>query len=345
MTKKMDTLITNRKDEHIRINLQEDVQFKTKTGLENFSFIHEALPEVNLGDIDLQQNLFGKQVKYPILISSMTGGTPKSLHINHTLATIAQEFRIVMGVGSQRAAIEDPNLANTFKVRQKAPDILLFANLGAIQLNYGYSSDTCKKAIDMIEADALYLHLNPLQEALQPEGETKFNNLLRNIEKVAHDLNTPIIIKEVGFGISGKTARKLFDCGISAIDVSGSGGTSWAKVEMLRAKSIKEKEIAQAFSEWGIPTVDSIVDIINAEKDAILFASGGLRNGVDIAKCLALGAKLGGMAGKILKVAAEGEEILRDFIGIIINQIKICLFATGKARLSEFDLSVLRRIN
>jgi isopentenyl-diphosphate Delta-isomerase len=259
----------------------------------------------------------------------MTGGTHEAQEINRLLAKTAQNFGIAMGLGSQRAAIEDPDLAYSFKIRDVAPDILLFSNLGAVQLNYGYSIEHCRQAVDMIEADALVLHLNPLQEALQPEGETRFEGLLKKIETVCSKIDQPVIVKEVGWGISGSVAKKLMDAGISAIDVAGAGGTSWAKVEMHRADSQINAEIAAEFDDWGIPTVDSILQVKQAAPGLPIFASGGIRNGVDIAKSIALGANLAGIAGKFLKAASQGESALQKVCLRLERELKISMFASG----------------
>src|SRR5690554_348209 len=219
-----------RKDDHIRINLEEHVPFpRLTTGLERYSFMHQAVPELDVAEVDLRSTFPGKPLQAPILISSMTGGTERAQGINRTLAEAAQEAGIAMGLGSQRAAIEDPSLGRTFQVREVAPDILLFANLGAVQLNYGYGVDECRRAVELIEADALVLHLNPLQEAVQPEGDTRFAGLLQRIEAVCRALPVPVIAKEVGWGFSEEDARLLAGAGVSAIDVAGAGGTSWSQ--------------------------------------------------------------------------------------------------------------------
>ena len=225
-----------RKADHIRINVEEDVSFKKLTsGLEKYFFMHQALPEIDLAAVDTTTRLFGKQLQTPLLISSMTGGTAEAHQINRTLATAAQEVGIAMGLGSMRAAIEDPSLAYTYHVRDVAPDILLFANLGAVQFNYGYGLSQCQRAVDMCQADALILHFNALQEAVQPEGDGDFSGLLKKVETVCRDLPVPVIAKEVGWGFSAETARRLTEAGIAAIDVAGAGGTSWSQVEMHRA--------------------------------------------------------------------------------------------------------------
>jgi len=323
------TPISSRKSSHIRINLEEDVRSALTTGLENYAFTHQALPEINLDDIDLSVEVFGKRLRAPLLISSMTGGTPEAAVINHNLATAAQETGIAMGLGSQRAAIEHPELAKTFQVRSVAPDALLFANLGAIQLNYGYTVDHCKRAVDMIEADALILHLNALQEAVQPEGQTHFSGLLKKIEAVCSELPVPVIAKEVGWGFSEETAGLLASVGVAAIDVAGAGGTSWSQVEMHRATSESQKRLAAAFIDWGIPTAESIINVRCADPNILIFASGGIRSGIDIAKSIALGACLGGMAGPFLKAAAQSAELTVSTINEVRREIQVCMFAAG----------------
>jgi len=335
------TPISSRKSDHIRINLEEDVHSSLTNGLEHFHFVHQALPEQNLDEIDLSLDLFSKRIKAPILISSMTGGTDEAGKINITLATAAQECGVAIGLGSQRAAIDHPKIAYTYQVRKYAPDVLLFANLGAIQLNYNYSVDECLRAVDMIQADALILHLNALQEALQPEGNTCFKGLLGQVEKVCRALNVPVIAKEVGWGISGKTARMLADAGIRAIDVAGAGGTSWSQVEMHRAKTDSQARLAANFIDWGIPTADSIIQVRKEVPEITIIASGGLRNGIEIAKCLVLGAKLGGMASPFLKAASHSEEMTVQVIQEVKREIQVCMFATGSGNLEQLERTQL----
>ena len=335
------TPIGARKSDHIRINLEEDVRSGQKTGLERYHFIHQALPEIDLDDIDLSLRLFRHTIQAPLLISSMTGGTPQAAAINRTLATAAQETGIAMGIGSQRAAVDHPELASTFKVRQEAPDILLFANLGAVQLNYGYGLDECQRAVDMIEADALILHLNPLQEAVQPEGDTRFSGLLDKIETISKALPVPVIAKEVGWGFSERAARQLANAGVAAIDVAGAGGTSWTQVEMHRAQNERQARLAAAFIDWGIPTAESILHIHAAAPEMIIFASGGLRDGTDIAKSIALGATLGGMAGPYLKAATQSVEETILTIHEIEHELQVCMFTSGNPDLESLKQSEL----
>jgi isopentenyl-diphosphate delta-isomerase len=329
--------LSSRKSDHIRINLEEDVRSSITTGLERLHFVHEALPEIDYKKIDLSQDLFKKPVRVPILISSMTGGAGEAAEINRNLALAAQEIGAVMGVGSQRAGIEHPELAETFQIRKYAPDILLFANLGAVQFNYRYSVEECIQAVEMIEADALYLHLNPLQEAVQPEGDSNFSGLLKKIEVICKTLPVPVIIKEVGWGISGETACRLVEAGVAAIDVAGAGGTSWSQVEMYRIEDPHLARVAGAFRNWGIPTVESIRMVRQAAPDIPVFASGGLKDGIDIAKCLALGSRLGGMAGIFLKAAAQSAEETLLTLQEIRKEIQICMFVTGCKNLAALS--------
>ncbi|MFZ3079791.1 MAG: type 2 isopentenyl-diphosphate Delta-isomerase [Bellilinea sp.] len=323
-----------RKSEHIRINLEEDVRSSLTTGLDRLHFVNQALPEFDLADVDTTQSLFGKKIAVPLLISSMTGGTPEAEQINLRLAETAQEKFIALGLGSQRAALENSAAVGSFRVRRVAPDILLFANLGAVQLNYGYTVEHCRRAVEMVEADGLFLHLNALQEALQPEGNTRFGGLLDKIEQVCKALPVPVIVKEVGWGISGETARLLAAAGVAAVDVAGAGGTSWSQVEMHRMKDPRRAAIAAAFRNWGIPTAEAIRQVRQQAPELPVFASGGLRDGIDAAKALALGATLTGIAGPFLKAASQSQAAVSALADEIINEMKIAMFACGAVNLT-----------
>ena len=314
------------------------------TGFEKIHLKHKALPELDFARIDTTLTLFNKQLAAPILISSMTGGTQSGAAFNHTLALAAEHCGIAMGVGSQRAAIENPERAESFNIRKFAPNALLFANLGAVQLNYGYGIEECKMAVDMLEADALYLHLNPLQEALQPEGNHNFSGLLPKIEAVCRSLPVPVLVKEVGWGIDLDIARKLLEVGVAGIDVAGAGGTSWAKVEMYRQPDAQKALINAAFGDWGIPTARNLLDLMELKGNPLIFASGGLQNGVDLAKSLALGAKLGGFARKFLSAANEGESELITQIEVIKAQLRAAMFACGVGSLPEWEINHLEGI-
>lgn len=325
-----------RKVDHIRINLEENVQFpRLKTGLEKYRFIHQAIPEIDLDAVDTQINLFGKTLTAPILISSMTGGAELASRLNYNLAEAAQEHGIAMGLGSQRAAIERDDLAYSYQVRKVAPSILLFANLGAVQLNYRYGVSECQRAVDMVNADALILHFNVLQEAVQPEGDTNFAGLLKQIEKVVKSINVPVIAKEVGWGFSEQNVRALSEVGVTAIDVAGAGGTSWSEVEYHRAPTEFHARIAASFADWGIPTAEAIQYAVKAAPHAIVIASGGLRNGIDIAKCIALGASLGGIAGPFLKAASQSVAEVSQLIVELKTQLRIAMLCSAAQNIEK----------
>ncbi|GIK55046.1 MAG: type 2 isopentenyl-diphosphate Delta-isomerase [Chloroflexi bacterium] len=324
-------LTERRKADHIRINLEEDVAFKkVTTGLEKYFFMHQALPEIDLADVTTTTALFGKRLKTPLLISSMTGGTAEARAINRTLAAGAQAAGIAMGLGSMRAAVEDESLADTYRVRDIAPDILLFANLGAVQFNYGYGLDECLLLVEMIQADALILHFNALQEAVQPEGDGNFANLLPKIEAICQKLPVPVIAKEVGWGFAEETARRLAEAGVAAIDVAGAGGTSWSQVEMHRAPTARHARVAGAFIDWGIPTAVSIQYCRRTAPHLPIFASGGIRNGIDVAKCIALGANLVGFAGDFLRAAdKDGVDGVIEMAETITAELRVAMFCAG----------------
>src|SRR5574340_91818 len=329
--------VQRRKAEHLRINLEQDVASGLTTGLERLHFGHEALPELALDAVQTKLELFGRALQAPLLISSMTGGTSEARRINRRLAEAATATGIAIGVGSQRAALENPALASSFQVRKYAPKALIFANLGAVQLNYGYQTDECRRAVDMIEADALILHLNSLQEALQTGGNTDFSGLAAKIAEVCRNVGVPVVVKEVGWGISERTARLLVEAGVRAIDVAGAGGTSWSQVEMHRAREEFMRQLAGSFASWGIPTADSIVMVKRAAPGMAIFASGGLKDGIDVAKCIALGATLGGMAGHFLRAAAHSTERAYDAIRLIHQQLRVAMFAVGAADLTALQ--------
>lgn len=332
----------SRKADHIRINLDQDVQFpRLTTGLERYRFMHQAVPEIDLATVDASVSLLGKTLNLPLVISSMTGGTTLAEKINTNLARAAQEHKIAMGVGSQRAAIEDDSLASSFQIRAVAPDILLFANLGAVQLNYGYGVEECRRAVDMIEADALILHFNVLQEAVQPEGDVNFSNLLEKVEAVCKQVNVPVIAKEVGWGFAEQTVRDLVNAGVSAIDVAGSGGTSWSEVEYHRAPDSFHARVAASFADWGIPTAQAIQYAVQGAPHLPVIASGGLRNGIDIAKSIALGATAGGLAGPFLKAADHSSEATDTLIRELSAQIRIAMLCSGAQNIDQLQKTEL----
>jgi isopentenyl-diphosphate delta-isomerase len=335
-----------RKADHIRICLDENVQCDRITnGLERYRFTHCCLPELNRDEIDLSTQFLGKTLGAPLLISSMTGGTEQAQLINTRLAIAAQRYGLAMGVGSQRVAEENPELRGTFKVRSQAPDILLLANLGAVQLNYSYGLDHCQRVIDWLEADALILHLNPLQEAVQTNGDTNFKGLLAKIAQLCQTLPVPVIAKEVGNGISAPMAQQLIEAGIAAIDVAGAGGTSWARVESERARDVQQRRLGNTFADWGLPTADCLTAVRQVAPHLPLIASGGLRNGLEVAKTLALGADLAGLAWPFLQAANQSEAAVEELAQVLLAELTTVLFCTGTPSLAGLtDEGRLKRI-
>lgn len=340
------TATQTRKDDHIRICLDEKVQGKkVDNGLDKYRFNHYCLPEIDWQEIDISGEFLGKKISCPLLISSMTGGTNNAQIINQRLAKIAQQYHIPMGVGSGRVIIEKPETADSFQLRSLAPDILLLANLGAVQLNYGYTWRECQKLVDILSADGLILHLNPLQECIQSQGDTNFKDLLNKISRVCEKLTVPIIIKEVGNGISAIMAEKLINAGVAAIDVAGAGGTSWAMVESERADNKLQKELGKTFADWGIPTAECVINITQKYPHIPLIASGGIRNGLEVAKLLALGADLVGLAYPFLLAATQSDTAVEELMELLIAEIKTALFCTGNINILSLQNSqVLAKI-
>jgi isopentenyl-diphosphate delta-isomerase len=338
--------IQQRKTDHLRICLEGDVQCKTITnGLENYRFTHVCLPELDKNEINLETSFLGKNFGLPLLISSMTGGTEQAKIINYRLAEAAEMYQLAMGVGSQRVALEKPEVIDTFSVRKLAPNIALYANLGAVQLNYKYGLDECLKVVEILEADALILHLNPLQEAIQTNGDTNFKQLLDKICVLCSKLPVPVIAKEVGNGIIGEVAQGLINAGVQAIDVAGAGGTSWAKVESERAKNALQRRLGRTFADWGVPTAECIVDIKQYLPNIPIIASGGLRDGLQVAKAIALGADVGGLAFPFLQAASISTEAVIELIEMLKAELITVLFCTGNKDLFTFkNSSVLRKL-
>ena len=332
------TQTQQRKKEHLEICLDtERVTGASRTGFDRYYFVHNALPELDIDELDLSTTFLGKRLRAPILISSMTGGFDLARQVNRNLAAAAQELGIAMGVGSQRVAIEEPSAASSFQVRDVAPDILLCANLGAVQLNYGYGLDQCQRAVAMIGADALIFHLNVLQEAVQPEGNRNFKGLTEKIASVCRQLTVPVVAKEVGNGLSVDVARRLVRAGVKAVDVAGKGGTSWSAVEAQRAAQSGQRA-ETTFADWGIPTEEALVSIRQALPEIPLVASGGIRTGVDVAKAIALGADIAAFGQPLLAAALESSDHVVKFIAKVIHEIKVAMLCVGAA-----DLTALRQ--
>ncbi|MFH1085455.1 MAG: type 2 isopentenyl-diphosphate Delta-isomerase [Chloroflexota bacterium] len=336
-----------RKRDHLRISLEEDVRSGLTTGLERYRLAHMALPELALADVRLASQFLGHPLGAPLLISPMTGGVAQAGAINRNLAQAAQRLGLAMGLGSQRPALEDPAALESYRVRAWAPDILLFANLGAVQLNHGYGLAECRRAVESVGADALVLHLNPLQEALQPEGDTDFAGLLDKIAAVCAGLGCPVIAKEVGWGLSGVVAAQLAAAGVAAVDVAGAGGTSWSTVESYRASSADEAAMARAFARWGIPTAEALVEVRQACPEIPLIASGGIGRddsaGIEAAICLALGANLVGMARPLLRPASESADAVLRRLELVLRQLRIAMFCAGARTVADLTPDRLRR--
>jgi len=338
-------MLERRKSEHLQINLEEDVRSHLASGLECYRFEHCALPEMALHDVDVATTFLGRRLRAPILISSMTGGTAEAIRINRHLAEGAQDTGVALGLGSLRSAIEEPHLLETFRVRSYAPGVLLLANLGAAQLGRGLGAEECMRAVDVVEADGLILHLNPLQEALQPEGDTDWRGLLARIEQVCRRLEVPVVVKEVGWGISAAIARSLADAGVAAIDVAGAGGTSWSQVEMHRAPSQRQRRVCAAFAGWGIPTAEALIAVRAALPAMPLIASGGLRGGMDLAKAVALGADVCGVAGPFLKAAHTSSQAVAELAGELADVLRVAMFCLGIREVSRLKgTPALRRV-
>ncbi|HEX7231849.1 MAG TPA: type 2 isopentenyl-diphosphate Delta-isomerase [Candidatus Binatia bacterium] len=338
------TKTQRRKKEHLELCLDtESVTSPTSTGLERYRFLHNALPELDIDELDLSTEFLGKRLKAPLLISSMTGGFDLARKVNRNLAAAAEQLGVAMGVGSQRVAIEEPTAQISFQVRDVAPDILLLSNLGAVQLNYGYTVEHCRRAVAMIGADGLILHLNVLQEAVQPEGNRNFKGLTEKITAICRDLTVPVIAKEVGNGISVDVAKRLQRAGVRAIDVAGKGGTSWFAVEAQRA--LKTGQQANGtFADWGIPTEEAIVSIREALPEMPLIASGGIRSGLDIAKSIALGADLAALGQPLLASALESAAKVVELLSRVIQELKISMLCVGAANLAALRRTPVKRL-
>lgn len=305
-------------------------------GWDALSFEHCALPEMALADVDLRTRFLGREIAAPLLISSMTGGPERAEAINAHLAEAAEAARIAFAVGSQRIALEQGGSAGLGRaLRRRAPSVPLLANFGAAQLNTGYGVDEARRAVDMIEADGLIVHLNPLQEAVQPGGDGDWSGLLAKIAALVPALGAPLVVKEVGCGLSPRIVRALSEAGVAAIDVAGAGGTSWAWVEAQRARDAQERAVAEVFADWGIPAAEALRGARAACPDAVLIGSGGVRSGLDAAKAIRLGADLVGQAANLLGPAVESAEAAHAALAVQIRQLRIACFVTGSRTLAD----------
>lgn len=326
----------DRKLEHIRLALEKRMQLGGRF-FDAYAFEHQALPEIDMAKIEIGVHFLGKELRAPLLVSCMTGGTDQAALINRNLAIAAERTGIALGLGSQRKALEDPVTAATFHVRDVAPTLPLLGNLGAVQLNYGMGLDECRKAVEMIGADALVLHLNPLQEAIQPEGQCNFKGLLPKIARVVDELEVPVAVKEIGCGLSARTARALIDHGVRILDTAGLGGTSWARIEAARAEDL---DLGELFADWGVESPESILRIAEIRRreqldDLTLIGSGGVRTGIDVAKAIALGADVVGLAQPFLAAAMESPERVVEKIERTVRELVITMFCAGARTLGE----------
>ncbi|BFI76425.1 type 2 isopentenyl-diphosphate Delta-isomerase [Sulfurisphaera ohwakuensis] len=330
--------ITNRKIEHVEICLYENVEFGS-TLFEDVTLIHQSLPGFSLADVSTTTNFLGKKMSAPIIITGMTGGLPELGKINETIAEVIEELGLGMGVGSQRIAIEKKETKETFSiVRKKAPNSPIIANLGAPQFVKGYSLEQVEEAIQMIEADAIAIHFNSAQEVFQPEGEPNYSiEILYKLIDISKSLKVPIIIKESGSGLSMEVTKMFYENGIKYFDTSGTGGTSWVSVEMYRGlrRNNWKAESAKLFLDWGIPTAASIVEVRSIAQDGTIIGSGGVRNGLEVAKAIALGADIGGFALPALKAAVKGKESLMNFLKKVIFELKVAMFLSGNKTIGE----------
>jgi isopentenyl-diphosphate delta-isomerase len=333
-----------RKADHLRIVLEETVEPPgVMNGFEQFRFDHDALPEIDREDVSIETTLFGKPLHAPLIIGAMTGGTNEAGAINRVLAEAAEERGIAMALGSQRIMLEDATTTPSFQLRDIAPTIPLIGNIGAIQLNYGVSTDDIRRLIDQTEVDALMLHLNPLQEAIQPGGDTRFAGLADKIGLLAETLDCPLLVKEVGAGLSERTAGLLAGLPIAGVETAGVGGTSWALVESFRTEDATQREAGRELATWGVPTAESLLICREAFPDRLVIASGGIRTGVEIAKAIALGADAVALAGPLLHAANRGVEPVLETLDALTETLKTILFVTGSRDLDQLeDHAVLR---
>lgn len=335
--------LSQRKSDHLDIVLNKAPGAKKCTnGFEKWRFEHCALPELHLDDIDLSTSLFGRTLNAPLLISSMTGGTRRASQINQHLALAAQALGLAMGVGSQRVALEsEANYGLTRELRGFAPDVLLMANLGAAQIAGRQGIDYALRAVETLAADALIIHLNPLQEALQHGGDRNWCGVLDAIQRTVEALHVPVVIKEVGSGLSVPVARQLAEAGVAMLDVAGAGGTSWAAVEGERAVNAHDRAVAMAFADWGIPTATALQDLHQALPGMPLVASGGIADGIEVAKAIRLGASVVGQAAGVLQSALTSSEAVIDHFQVIIAQLRVACFCTGSANLAQLRQAAL----
>ena len=329
------TDIRQRKSEHIQYSLSEASLSEKRNGFDLYEFRHRALPELDFSEIDIRTDFFQQSLSTPFLVSSMTGGVELAGKINQRLALAAEEQGWILSLGSTRIMLESEQHRESFQLRSVAPTIPIIANIGAVQLNYGVTVDDIRNIIEWTDANALVFHLNSIQEVIQTGGDTNFSQLLYKMEQVIQQLDVPVGVKEVGFGIDGETAEQLYDIGMSFIDVAGAGGTSWSQVEKLRSKDTIKKEAAEAFADWGIATTDCLEQIRERNITNKIIASGGIRNGHDAAKAIALGANHVGFAREVLKPAMESTEAVVRWMETRELELKMVMFGIGSQTIGD----------
>ena len=336
-------MLSDRKNQHLDIVLGGRGRGAARSGLDNVAFVHVALPELHMDEIDLSLPFLGRRIAAPLLVSSMTGGPSRAVAINRHLAEACEALGLPLAVGSQRVAIEAGETGGLgAELRRLAPSVPLLANFGAAQLNTGFGPEEARRAVEMIEADALIIHLNPLQEAVQPEGDRDWRGLLGRIEALARALPVPLVAKEVGAGLSGAVARRLWETGVRILDVAGAGGTSWAAVEAERAQNARQAAVARAFADWGIPTAQAIAEVRASCPEAVVIGSGGIRDGLDAARAIRLGADLVGQASGLLEAATQSAEAVAEQFGTVIAQLRVACFCTGSRDLAALRVAPLQ---
>lgn len=343
---RVDAHHVDRKNSHIQICLEEEIEyaFGDANGFASYRFDHDALPEISKAEIDLSVTLFGKRLRAPLLVGAMTGGTDRAGEVNRRLAIAAEKCGIGMALGSQRKMIEDPGVRSSYAVREKAPSLpLLVGNIGAVQLNYGVTMNELKRLVTDVGCDAFNFHLNPLQEAIQPEGDTDFRGLLGKLRDVIPGLGVPTLLKEVGSGVSETTARKISTLPIAGVETAGAGGTSWSKIESLRTTDRIQRSTGELFARWGIPTAESVQVCRKHLPGMVVIASGGMRNGIEAAKAIALGADAVAYALPMLKAAERSVDEAVESIERVIEELRTAMFVTGARNLAELREKPLRR--
>jgi len=333
--------ISYRKADHIRICSTRKVESERSTGFEDVHLIHRSVPEINMEEVDTSCTFMGHRLLLPLIIEAMTGGASPAKKINQRLAAAAQVLQVAMGVGSQRIALENPTFEASFRiVRETAPEAFLIANIGAPQLAMGYGSEEARKAIEMISANALAIHVNTVQESVQPEGEPIAKGVINKVREIVKQVDVPVIVKETGAGISAEDAARLEAAGVSGIDVGGVGGTDWAKVEAYRKSSGKKESRSQVFYGWGVPTATSLIEVTQSTKLTAI-ASGGIRDGLQVAKSIAMGASAAGLARPLLNPAMKSHQAVEKTIRVIHRELKTGMFLTGSRTIGDLQRAPL----